>query len=97
MNSRKFSADRPLTDAEEAEIQAQIAADPDSAELTAEDAAGRMTFAEAVKRGRGRPKLNRPKQNITLRLSADVLDYFRSTGPGWQARIDEVLSKAIDR
>lgn len=36
-----------LTDAEEAEIQRQIAADPDDAGLTEEQASQRMTFAEA--------------------------------------------------
>lgn len=93
----KFAANRPLTDAEEAEIQAMIASDPDNPEITDEQARNPMTFAEAMKRGRGRPKLDRPKQNITLRLSAEVIDHFRSTGPGWQSRIDETLVKAIER
>ncbi|MFC5391204.1 hypothetical protein [Bosea vestrisii] len=44
---RKFSSKRPLTDEEEAEVQAMIAADPDDEELTEEMAAQRMTFAEA--------------------------------------------------
>lgn len=43
----KFSSRRPLTDEEEAEIQAMIADDPDDEELTEEMAAQRMTFAEA--------------------------------------------------
>jgi uncharacterized protein (DUF4415 family) len=32
--------------------------------------------------------------SMHLRLSPDALDYFRSTGPGWQTRIDEALRKA---
>ncbi|HEU0099234.1 MAG TPA: BrnA antitoxin family protein [Allosphingosinicella sp.] len=41
---------------------------------------------------RGRPPLgDAAKVQQSLRLSPEVLDYFRSTGPGWQARIDEVL------
>lgn len=41
---------------------------------------------------RGRPPLgDAAKIQQSLRLSPEVLDYFRSTGPGWQARIDEVL------
>jgi len=45
---RKFSAKRPLTDAEEAEIQRMIASDPDNPELTDEQiAAGGKSFAEA--------------------------------------------------
>lgn len=69
--------------------------DPDDApELTAE------WFQSAdLKRGervirRGRPPLERPKEAVTLRIDADVLDYFRHDGPGWQTRINEVLRKA---
>ena len=41
---------------------------------------------------RGRPPLgDAAKVQQSLRLSPEVLDYFRSTGPGWQARIDDVL------
>jgi len=42
----------------------------------------------------GRPKSAWPKQSIHLRLSPDVLSYFRKTGPGWQTRIDDALRKA---
>ena len=34
------------------------------------------------------------KQQITLRLDADIIERFRATGPGWQARINEALRKA---
>jgi uncharacterized protein (DUF4415 family) len=37
------------------------------------------------------------KQQVSLRLSPAVLEYFRSTGPGWQTRIDEVLKKAAKK
>lgn len=41
---------------------------------------------------RGRPVLgSAAKVQQSLRLSPEVLDHFRSTGPGWQARIDRVL------
>ena len=43
---------------------------------------------------RGRPKSSAPKKSVHLRLSPDVLAYFRKTGPGWQTRIDETLRKA---
>lgn len=41
----------------------------------------------------GRPKSDAPKRSVHLRLSPDVLDHFRATGPGWQTRIDEALRK----
>ncbi len=43
---------------------------------------------------RGRPRLERPKKQVTLRLDQDVIDRFRAGGPGWQSRINEVLKKA---
>lgn len=33
------------------------------------------------------------KKLVSLRLSAEVLSYFRGTGEGWQSRIDEALRK----
>jgi len=35
------------------------------------------------------------KMMVTMRLSADVLEHFRATGPGWQTRIDEYLKKWV--
>jgi uncharacterized protein (DUF4415 family) len=46
---------------------------------------------------RGRPPLERPKEAVKLRLSPDVLDHFRSGGPGWQTRINATLEKAVAR
>jgi uncharacterized protein (DUF4415 family) len=51
----------------------------------------------AAYRGRGRPKGSvkaDAKQQITLRLDRDVIERFRATGPGWQARINEALKRA---
>ena len=42
---------------------------------------------------RGRPRMANPKQAVKLRLDADVLAYFRASGPGWQTRINKVLRK----
>jgi len=43
----------------------------------------------------GRPRNTSPKQPISIRLSPDVLDYFRSSGKGWQTRLDNVLRDYI--
>ena len=47
-------------------------------------------------RGRGErgPQKAPTKQQVTLRLDRDVLERFRSSGPGWQARINKALRKA---
>ncbi|UFM63645.1 BrnA antitoxin family protein [Paracoccus sp. MA] len=42
---------------------------------------------------RGRPKLDNPKVSTTIRLSPEVIEYFKAGGPGWQSRIDEALRK----
>ncbi|MCJ2036466.1 BrnA antitoxin family protein [Methylobacterium sp. J-068] len=47
--------------------------------------------AEIARRGRGRPKAESPKQQVTMRLDADVLAAMRASGPGWQARANDVL------
>lgn len=44
---------------------------------------------------RGRPKSDQPKQQVTLRLDRAVIERFRSSGPGWQSRINEELRKAL--
>ena len=43
---------------------------------------------------RGRPPSAAPKEAIKLRLDPDVLEYFRSGGPGWQTRINDALRRA---
>jgi uncharacterized protein (DUF4415 family) len=42
-------------------------------------------------RGPGRPKLERPKRLVTLRLDADPLDRLRETSPGWQSRLNDAV------
>ena len=100
MNRTKLSIP-PITDEEEARIQAGIALDPDNPELTEEDFKNARPFAEvfpelaaSIKRARGRPAMERPRKIVSLRLDQDVLDSFRATGKGWQSRVNEALRKA---
>ena len=55
-----------------------------------------MLGPAVVRRGRG-PQKAPTKVLTTLRLDADVLEYFRSTGPGFQTRINEALRAAKER
>jgi uncharacterized protein (DUF4415 family) len=45
---------------------------------------------------RGRPRLDKPKTLVTLRLDPDVLARLRESGPGWQSKVNEILKKAVE-
>lgn len=87
----------PITDIEEAVIQAGIATDPDNAEWTEADFRNARPFAEAfpelaAKLGRTRGRQKAPtKQLVSLRLDQDVVERFKASGPGWQSRMNDVL------
>jgi len=41
----------------------------------------------------GRPVSANPRKPISLRLPTEVIERWRATGPGWQTRMAERLSK----
>ena len=43
---------------------------------------------------RGRPPVKNPKRQITLRLDADIVEKYKSSGKGWQSRLNADLRKA---
>lgn len=67
---------------EEAAINAGIAADYDTFEVT--DA--------QFKKMRGRP-VGSNKTLVHIRVDNDVLERFKASGAGWQTRINEALRK----
>ena len=44
---------------------------------------------------RGRPAGSGQKTQTTLRISKEVLEFFRATGPGWQTRMDNALKRYV--
>ncbi|MBY0305780.1 MAG: hypothetical protein B7Y43_17245 [Sphingomonas sp. 28-62-20] len=69
--------------------------DPDDAPKLDQDwADGADAFEGETLVRRGRPKLDRTKQHVSLRLDQDVIDSFKAAGPGWQSRINEALRAA---
>ncbi len=42
----------------------------------------------------GRPVSANPRKLISLRLPADVIERWKATGPGWQTRMADRLSKS---
>lgn len=43
----------------------------------------------------GRPKAENSKILLSVRYSPEVVEYFKSTGKGWQTRMDEVLRNYV--
>ena len=56
-------------------------------ELTAQD------LSRAVVNKGGRPRSSNPRKLISLRLPVDVIERWKATGPGWQTRMADRLSK----
>ena len=50
-------------------------------------------LARAKRSKGGRPVSANPREQVTIRLPADVLARWKATGPGWQTRMAERLSK----
>jgi uncharacterized protein (DUF4415 family) len=70
------------------EIERQIAEDPD---LFVPD-----NWEETIIWGI--PEIGKKNKRLTsVRYSARVVDYFKSTGKGWQTRMDAVLLAYVDR
>ena len=44
---------------------------------------------------RGRPKLERPKVEVKIRLDAKIVEHLRGSGPGWQTRVNAALGKLV--
>ncbi len=42
-------------------------------------------------------ELPRAKQQLTLRLDADMIDWFKAQGPGYQTRINAVLRSYFEQ
>ena len=50
-------------------------------------------LSRAVVNKGGRPRATNPRKLISIRLPVDVIERWKATGPGWQTRIAERLSK----
>ena len=71
----------------------------DAPELTDEQLKKVKPFAEAFpdlaeKVRAGRPPSDNPKVAVSIRLDREVVEAFKSGGPGWQTRINDALKAA---
>ena len=78
---------------EDRRILAAAKDDPDAQPLTDEQLKTMVPFRSL----RGRPKSENKKLLVSVRYSQEVIEYFRGTGDGWQARMDEVLRNYVAR
>lgn len=74
-------------------------------EMFAQAIPGRQFFTERLgpeaaeaffARSRGRPKKTNPKVSVSLRVDRDVLEGYKTGGPGWQTRMNEALRGGLD-
>jgi uncharacterized protein (DUF4415 family) len=88
------------TDDENAAINAGIATDPDTFELDAEwfedarpaiEVDPELSMYFRTESGSRKPR----KERITINLDSDVAQHFRSSGSGWQDRLNETLRHAV--
>lgn len=89
MNARKHASRRSLK-FDLARVDAHSVKPEEYRELP--ELTEEMLARAKVNKG-GRPLSANPRRLISLRLPADVIERWRATGPGWQTRMAERLSK----
>jgi uncharacterized protein (DUF4415 family) len=87
-----YSSNRPLLD-EVTAITAVARNDPDAQPLTSKQ----LKSMVPMRALRGRPKSENKKLLLSVRYSPEVVAYFKSTGEGWQSRMDAVLREYVAR
>lgn len=89
----KRPAIRPPTVAADKRIRAAAKSDPDAQPLTPKQLKAMVPFRSVA----GRPKSESKKLLVSVRYSQEVISFFRSTGDGWQSRMDSVLKSYVAR
>jgi uncharacterized protein (DUF4415 family) len=81
--------------------KADLKAVSDNPEWTKEDFAKAKPFSEvfpelhaSIKRSRGRPKVENPKEAVTLRVSPNTIEKFKATGKDWRTKMAKTLERA---
>ena len=85
---RKFLRNTPT---EERAINAGIAADPDTHEVSDEEFKRMRPFRL------GRPPSKTHKEPVTVRLDPEILKFFRALGRGWQTQMNAALAAYVAR
>ncbi len=80
------------TVAEDKIITAAAKSDQDARPLTPKQLEAMVPMSAL----RGRPKSDNKKLLVSVRYSPEVVAYFKSTGDGWQSRMDGVLRQYVE-
>jgi uncharacterized protein (DUF4415 family) len=90
--TKKNQIEMPST-ADDRKITAAAKADPDAQPLSS----SQLKAMVPLRSVRGRPKSENRKLLVSVRYSPEVVAYFKSTGEGWQSRMDGVLRQYVQR
>ena len=91
--ARKRPSVRIPTTEEDRAITAAAKSDADALPLTPKQ----LKAMVPMRTLRGRPRSENKKLLVSVRYSPEVVAYFKSTGDGWQSRMDGVLRKYVER
>jgi uncharacterized protein (DUF4415 family) len=85
--------------------EADLAAVSDNPEWTAEDLSNARPLSEVLapelfeklkrRQGERGPQKRPTKALVSLRLDRDIIEKFKSDGPGWQSRVNDALRKSL--
>ena len=89
MTAKKRASRRSLK-SDLVRVDAHVAAANEYEELP--EVTPEMISRGSLRKG-GRPPSKNPLKQITIRLPADVIARWKATGPGWQTRMAERLSR----
>ena len=78
---------------EDKAITTAARSDPDAQPLTPKQ----LKEMVPLRTLRGRPKSDNKKLLVSVRYSPEVVAYFKSTGEGWQSRMDEALREYVEQ
>lgn len=81
------------TPEEDQAITAAAKSDPDALPLTPRQLKSMVPLRSL----RGRPRSENKKLLVSVRYSPEVVAYFKSTGEGWQSRMDGALREYVAR
>ena len=90
--SKRHAVAMPTVEEDKA-ITAAARSDPDAQPLKPKQ----LKEMVPLRTLRGRPKSGNKKLLVSVRYSPEVVAYFKSTGEGWQSRMDEALREYVEQ